>query len=84
MITFLSILGILALLGVVASLAAMLNDGYRPVPTDWSRVHERRDDPAVDELARGTDPVPSHAAGTVPRRAAARRAARRARVNARR
>ena len=88
MVTFLSILGILALLGIVATLAAVLTDGYRPVPTEWNRIHDRGDDlppvttepehAAVEETgaAHRADPVAS-------RRRSARRTRRGARAGAR-
>ncbi|WP_460773231.1 hypothetical protein [Microbacterium sp. GXF7504] len=77
MITFLSILGILALLGIVATISAMLGDGYRPAPTDWTQVHERRDEPGLDPIADDVATAPPTAAhAAVPRRRAARRAAR--------
>ncbi|MFT4307310.1 MAG: hypothetical protein QM604_10515 [Microbacterium sp.] len=71
MIVFLSILGVLAVVGVAATVVALLTDGYGPVATDWSRVRERDDDPeparptgeAADaepgrtRRALGTDPI---------------------------
>jgi hypothetical protein len=62
MITFLSILGILALLGIVASVTALFTDGYRPVPTDWKRVRERND-------SRRADPPPRVSRRATPPRA---------------
>ncbi|MFT4210601.1 MAG: hypothetical protein QM626_01910 [Microbacterium sp.] len=44
MVVFLSILGVLALIGVAATVVAVRTDGYGSVATDWSRVRER-DDP---------------------------------------
>jgi hypothetical protein len=32
------VLGALAIWGIVATVVELRRDGYRPVPTDWSRV----------------------------------------------
>jgi len=85
MITFLSILGILALLGAIASLGALLTDGYRPVPTDWSRVRERRDEPELDPIVAPTPVAPTRtvaAAHAARPRRRTRGAARRVRTGA--
>ena len=35
------VLATLALAGVIATLVELRRDGFRPVPTDWTRVAER-------------------------------------------